>query len=138
MKNKFLKFLDIDISEGNINDSDKMFYERCIGILENEMSNSEFDVTFFANEIGMSKSQIYKRLNKITELGISEMMMKLRMNKASQLLVYSKKSVLEITSEVGFNNSKYFSTYFKKQFDMSPSVYRKENKRRIKRVQTGD
>lgn len=48
-----------------------------------------------------------------------------RMEKAKALLTDSKKSIKEITFEVGYHDPNYFSKVFKKMCDMTPVEYRK-------------
>ena len=50
-----------------------------------------------------------------------EYLTSLRMNKAKELLASRRFSIGEVSSMVGFSDSKYFSTCFKKQFGTSPS-----------------
>ncbi|WP_296635675.1 response regulator [Polaribacter sp.] len=129
LKSKFLKLIEIDVDKESISNSDKVFYDKIIEIMETYIDDPTFDVTKFSREIGMSKSLIYKRLRKITDIGINDLMLKLRMNKAASMLTHTNKTIQEIALLVGFNSPKYFSTYFKKQFSSSPTVYRKNNKK---------
>lgn len=137
LKNKFLNLLDIDIEKDSVNNSDKQFYDKSIRILEKNIQNVDFDVKLFTQEMGMSKSIIYRRMSKITNIGINELMLKVRMNRASQLLIYSNKTIEDISVLVGFKSSKYFSTTFKKHYKKTPSIYRQMNMDVDKRVQPG-
>jgi AraC-like DNA-binding protein len=51
----------------------------------------------------------------------------MRLKRAAQYLEKSQLSVSEIAYEVGFNDPKYFSRYFKEEFGMVPSEYAKLN-----------
>ncbi|MFW6287215.1 MAG: response regulator transcription factor [bacterium] len=48
----------------------------------------------------------------------------IRLNKAKELLKTSDKKIYQIADEVGFNDSYYFSSWFKKLAGLSPSNYR--------------
>jgi two-component system response regulator YesN len=48
-----------------------------------------------------------------------------RIKAAKQLLADSKKSILDISSEVGYNDFKHFTKQFKKITSLTPSEYRK-------------
>jgi transcriptional regulator GlxA family with amidase domain len=50
----------------------------------------------------------------------------LRLKRAAQLLQRSQLSVTEICYEVGFSSQKHFSATFRKQFELSPSSYKKK------------
>lgn len=77
------------------------------------ISPSHFS-NIFKKEIGMTFVQY------VTEY---------RMEKACQLLKYTPLKTYEIAEAIGYADSHYFSTTFKKQFQTSPSEYRKRNKR---------
>jgi transcriptional regulator GlxA family with amidase domain len=47
----------------------------------------------------------------------------MRLKRAAQLMENSQMSVSEISYEVGFNGSRYFSNHFKDFFKISPSEY---------------
>ena len=74
----------------------------------------------------MSKSLIYNKIAKITDVSINSLIQMIRLNKAAQMLIHTKKPIAEISLLVGFQNAKYFSTSFKKKFGTSPSKYRAE------------
>ena len=47
----------------------------------------------------------------------------IRLKRAAQMLRESQQNVSEIAYQLGFNNPKYFSKYFKDEFGVLPSVY---------------
>jgi len=126
-KDKMLDALNISLDPESINSSDEKFYEKSIAIIEANIANPEFNIPMFTKELGMSKSLVYKKMSKITGLSINELILTVRLKRAAQMLIHTKKSIIEISFLVGFKNSKYFSTSFKKKFDLSPSVYRNQN-----------
>ena len=50
----------------------------------------------------------------------------IRLKRAAQLLRESQQNISEIAFQVGFNNPKYFSRYFKEEFGVLPSVYQEK------------
>lgn len=52
-----------------------------------------------------------------------------RLNSAAERLLYSSESMECIGRQCGFLNQAYFAACFKKQFGVTPSVYRKQNSR---------
>jgi AraC-like DNA-binding protein len=92
-------------------------------VVEKYMSNPEFDVQLFVNEIGMSRTVFYRKLKAVTGMSVNEFINTIRLKRAVQLLEQKKLSVSEIAYEVGFSNPKYFSTCFKKQFHKTPSEF---------------
>ena len=68
---------------------------------------------------------------KHTGIGMHKYIIKLRMNEASLLILNTDLSLGLIAEKVGFNNSTHFSSYFKKEFGISPSEYRTKFKNMI-------
>lgn len=57
-----------------------------------------------------------------------EFLISYRLKKACELLITTKKSILEIALECGFNNSSYFGKLFKQQYHTSPGEYAWQHK----------
>lgn len=76
----------------------------------------------------MSRVHLYKKLLSLTGKTPIEFIRSIRLQRAAQLLQKSQLSVSEIAYQVGFNNPKYFSKYFKDEFKVLPSAYASENK----------
>ena len=117
--------LDICIQPREIahNTIDKDFLEKAMEIIEKYMSDPDFDVQLFVNEIGMSRTVLYRKLKAVTGISINEFINTVRLKRAVQLLQQNKFSVSEIAYEVGFTSPKYFSTCFRKQFHKTPSEF---------------
>ena len=50
---------------------------------------------------------------------------KLRIEKAKELLMYTNDKIYKIAEQVGYQNSQYFVTIFKKKTGVTPAEYRK-------------
>src|SRR5690606_7276588 len=94
-----------------------------IRIEEENLADPHFSVERFSREVGMSRVHLYKKLLSLTGKTPIEFIRIIRLQRAGQLLEKSQLSVSEIAYQVGFNNPKYFSKYFKDQFNILPSVY---------------
>jgi len=127
-KNQLLDTLNISVDDATINNSDQEFYKQSIAIIQAHISNPDFNIPMFTKELGMSKSLVYKKMSKITTISVNDLILSVRLQRASQMLIHTKKSIVEISLLVGFKNSKYFSTSFKKKFKLSPSSYRIEKR----------
>ena len=71
----------------------------------------------------MSQSVLYKKVKAVTGLSVGDFIRQLRFRRAAHLLEEGQLSVYEVAYSVGFNDSKYFSREFKKQFGLTPSEY---------------
>lgn len=79
-----------------------------------------------AAETGLSQSHFMKYFKNTMGTSFIEYLNEYRLTMAGRLLVSSESSILDIASEVGFENLSYFNRAFKKRFGQTPSAYRKK------------
>jgi YesN/AraC family two-component response regulator len=113
------------------------FYDKIIAVLEKNITNQNFKSALVLKELGVGKTVFYKKIKENSITNLNELMQSMRLKKATQLLIQTSKSPSDIATMVGFANAKYFSTCFKKKYDMTPTGYRKEKKKLEKRVVQG-
>ncbi|MFN0257756.1 hybrid sensor histidine kinase/response regulator transcription factor [Pedobacter ureilyticus] len=99
------------------------FLAKLMKVIEENLDNTEFDVTTLTQEIGMSKTVLYKKVQAITNLSVADLIKTVRLKQAAYLLEQNQMGIADIAFAVGFNDRKYFSKEFKKQYEMSPSEY---------------
>ena len=107
----------------------KSFMERATDVMEQNYTNSEFGINEFAEAMGMSRSLVSKRLNAETGLSTSQFIRNYRLTIARKLLLenWANRNITEIAYKVGFNDPKYFTRCFSRQFGTSPSSYAVED-----------
>ena len=94
--------------------------------MEDNISRSDLSVEELSHELGMSRVHLYKKLLQITGKTPIEFIRVIRLKRAALLLRESQLHVSEVAYEVGFNNPRYFSRYFKDEFGVLPSVYQEK------------
>ncbi|QZT37558.1 helix-turn-helix domain-containing protein [Halosquirtibacter xylanolyticus] len=104
--------------------NDVEFQEKITMIIQNNLHNPYLDASFIQSELKMSRSSLYVKFKSVTGKGVSEFIRNQRITQASSLLRYTDQTVREISSKVGFENQRYFSTVFKEQVGCTPSKYR--------------
>ncbi len=102
---------------------DVSFLTRAKHIVEKHIADEQFSVELLAKGIGMSRSQLHRKLRALTDRSASEFIRTLRLQRAAILLQQKQFSVTEVAYEVGFNNPSYFAACFRKQFGKLPSEY---------------
>lgn len=102
------------------------FLQRCIAIVERELDNTDFTVKSLAEEIGMSHSNLYKRIKSISGKSANEFIRFIRLRTVAKLLVDSGCTISEAAFAAGFNDIKYFREQFAKLFGMKPSDYKRK------------
>jgi AraC-like DNA-binding protein len=104
----------------------KDFMERATDILEHHYMDSQFDVTEFADAMGMSKSLLAKRIKEETGQSSSQFIRNYRLSIARDLILenYANRNIMEIAYKVGFNDPKYFTRCFTRFYGIAPSLYK--------------
>lgn len=100
---------------------DKVFLNKVINILNEELSNSEFSVDDLCRRLGVSRTVLYNKIKTLTGQPPSDFIKVVRLNKAKEILETHKYMISEVADMVGFSDPKYFSVCYKKQFGISPS-----------------
>ncbi|HEX9511783.1 MAG TPA: two-component regulator propeller domain-containing protein [Puia sp.] len=104
---------------------DEKFIRQALDLVEKNIGNTEFSVEEMSRELFLSRVALYKKLFHLTGKTPIEFIRSIRLKRAAQLLEKSQFTVAEIAYEVGFNNPKYFSRYFKAEFGVLPSTYQR-------------
>jgi DNA-binding response OmpR family regulator/nitrogen-specific signal transduction histidine kinase len=124
LKNTFNQHIDAHPEEIAISSHDEVFIQNALRIVEKNISNPDFSVEELSRELHMSRVSAYKKLLQLTGKPPIEFIRSIRLKRAAQLLEKSQMTIAEVAYEVGFNNPKYFSKYFKLEYKMLPSAYR--------------
>ena len=98
--------------------------QKALSRLHTQISNSQFEVTQFARELGISRRSLEQAFKK--DLGASpyQTLGTLRFECAQQLLVQSRLPIQEIAQRCGCQEAAHFSSWFKKRSGQSPQKYR--------------
>ncbi|MGV3504850.1 MAG: two-component regulator propeller domain-containing protein [Adhaeribacter sp.] len=107
---------------------DEKLIRKALETVERHLANPDFSVEEFSRELGMSRVYLYKKLLALTGQSPLEFIRSIRLKRAARLLEESQLTVAEIAYEVGFNNPKYFTKYFKAEFHCLPSAYTTKKK----------
>jgi DNA-binding response OmpR family regulator len=120
----FKKQLVFEMKELSYTSMDEDFLQRAIDCVYKHLDDSEFDQQQFVDEMDSSKSTLYKKLKSLTGLNTSAFIRNIRLKAACKIIEDNKNiRISELAYTVGFNDPKYFSACFKKEFGMLPSEY---------------
>ena len=125
-KNKSRTHIEPEPSEIVITSLDEQLVAKAIKYVEDNISHPNLSVEILSRELGMSRVQLYKKLLQITGKTPTEFIRIIRLKRAMQFLRESQLNVSEIAYNVGFNNPKYFTKYFKEEFGVLPSVFQEK------------
>jgi len=93
-------------------------------VVEARISETDFDMPQLEQALGMSRSQVFRKVKALTGASPSVLIRNIRLNKALELLGDNSLTIAEIAYEVGFSTPAYFSTMFLEAFGKTPSEWR--------------
>lgn len=124
LKNRFSTDPEIKSDELTHNSLDQAFMDKAIKLVEENMENQHFKVSDFVEQMGMSRSLVYNKINAIAGKPVKDFILNIRLQKAGKLITSSNKPISEIAYQCGFTDPSYFSTVFKRYYFQSPVSYR--------------
>ena len=96
-------------------------------IIENHLNDFGLDVEKLSRAVGLSESQLQRKLHALTGLSVNLFIRHIRLLKAKDLLLNSPYSINAIAYDCGFNDPSYFARIFKNEFGLTPNVWREKN-----------
>ncbi len=126
LRTKFSQNIFIQPRDITVSSYDQKFLQRTMNIIEQYVSDAEFNVESFCKQIGMSRVQLHRKLRALTNLSTTQFMRTIRLRRAAQLIEQKYGNIAEIAYEVGFNKPSHFAECFRKQFGQLPSEYAKK------------
>ena len=107
-----------------LSEQDKHFMEELYKLMEEELSNSELDVSRITKLLLISRTKLYYKIKGLTGETPSNFFRTYKLNRAAELLKGGKYTVSEIADLCGFSTQSHFSVVFKKQFGVTPTEYK--------------
>ncbi|HLT81768.1 MAG TPA: helix-turn-helix domain-containing protein [Cyclobacteriaceae bacterium] len=104
---------------------DSPLVRRILTEVETNLRNEQFGVEMLAEKLGISRSQLHRKLKQDTGKSANQYIREYRLGRAMQLLETQEMSVSEVASAVGFGSPSYFSACFAEHFGFPPGEVRK-------------
>lgn len=99
------------------------FLKDCIRIVDQHITDPDFSIQVLADEIGMSRSNLFKKIKSISGRSSNSFIRFIRLRKAAEIFINTSNTISETMYMVGINDVKYFREQFHKLFGMNPSDY---------------
>jgi signal transduction histidine kinase/ligand-binding sensor domain-containing protein/DNA-binding response OmpR family regulator len=128
LKRKFSNQIDIspkDIATTNV---DQNFVKKVLDLVDENISNPNFSVETLSEKIGMSRSNLYRKLFALSGKTPTEFIRIMKLKRACQLLQKTDLPISQIAFEVGFNDQAHFRELFKKEYNCLPSEYAQKHR----------
>lgn len=125
---KLITYFSNNTTSVNLIEEKKGFEDKFLEKLENliieKYNGDEISIPEIAQELGFSRSSLYRKIKAVTGSPINHFVKRVRLNKAAKLIAEGEFNISEAAFESGFNDLKYFRTCFKEQFGVTPSKYK--------------
>ena len=108
-------------TESGKNLHDLEFLHRLDKVIRSELTNGDLQINDICKEMGMSRTAMFTKVKTVTGHSPNDYLRIFRLNEGKRLLEAKLWTIAEVAVKVGYNDPKYFSTSFKKQFGISPS-----------------
>jgi AraC-like DNA-binding protein len=95
-------------------------------IIEDHLTDEQFSIKVLATEIGMSHSNLYRKIKAISGQSVRDFIRFIRLRKAAEIFINTESNVNETALTVGFHDLKYFRSQFVKLYGLNPSEYMKK------------
>lgn len=97
--------------------------KRIMKAVNENITDPDFNVETLAKTVGISRTQLHRKMKEITGITTSEFIRNLRLEQAARLLREGKINITQVAYAVGYSNQPHFSTVFKRHFGLSPTEY---------------
>jgi ligand-binding sensor domain-containing protein/signal transduction histidine kinase/DNA-binding response OmpR family regulator len=126
IRKKFSKLDYLDDTADCLQNKEVQFIASLSDIIIRNLDNSNYQINDLCKEAFVSRTNLHRKLKKITGLSTSEFIRNVRLNEAKKLLKTNNYTVSEVANSVGYSDPAYFSKSFKKVFKILPSNFLKE------------
>ncbi|MDO6518621.1 hybrid sensor histidine kinase/response regulator transcription factor [Zobellia uliginosa] len=110
-------------SEVTNNSMDEVFLDKVTKTILDNVGDMDFKQEDLLKELGIGRSQLYRKINSLTGKNPSYYMRTVRLRYASELLKENKYSIKEVSYMTGFNSTAYFSKTFRELFGVTPTEF---------------
>lgn len=124
----------IEADRKQVAEKERPFMDIVMEVMEKNYDNSEFGVQELANEMRMNRSVLSKMLNAEAGQPTAQFIRNYRLDIAKKMITENaaNRNITEIAYRVGFNDPKYFTRCFTKQYGESPSAFKESLEKEMK------
>lgn len=123
LRELFSTELKLEPKSISVTSTDERFLQKLILLIESNIDNPELDVEFLVKNIGMSRSQLHRKITALSNEPVTGFIRIIRIKRAAQLLGQKFGNISEVMYAVGFNNLSYFTKCFREVYNMTPSEF---------------
>ena len=128
----FAQNTELNVAELEVNPVDEKFLNKVIGLITDNLSDSDYDINRLASDVNMSRSTLSRKMKAVTGQTVIDFIHNIKMKKACLMLNETNENIIAVSACLGYDDSRYFSSSFKNTFGITPLDFRKNNSIPIK------
>lgn len=125
IRNRYADSQAIATPAPSLTNADETFMLKTARTIDDNLHDPDFDVEKLCTQMALSRTAFYTRFKKVFGKPVAAYIAERRQERACQLLADPSLSINDIATMLGFSSQRYFSTFFKARYNMTPSAYRK-------------
>jgi AraC-like DNA-binding protein len=103
------------------------FLQKINVLIQANLEKEDFDTNTLCKAMGMSRTQLFRRLKPLIRQAPANYIKTMRLQKAKELLETTDVTVSEVAFKTGFQTVSHFTKIFQKQYDVLPSTFKRNN-----------
>jgi TolB-like protein/AraC-like DNA-binding protein len=103
---------------------DEAFIIQLKQIILNHLEDDQFGVSNLASEVGLSRSQLLRKVKKSIGISANQLINNIRLEEGAKRIKETDDTVSEIAYQVGFSSPSYFSKCFQRVFGCTPGEFK--------------
>ena len=103
--------------------TESKFLHKLTKIIDRHMADASFGTDDICQAVGMSRSQLYRKLSAVTSQSVHEFVKLYRLSRAAEMLCTNDYTVAEVANLTGFKYAQSFNRAFKEHYDCTPGQY---------------
>ena len=104
LRERYQRELILKPTEVSLNSIDELFIKRLLKIMEEHIGDEKFGVEQLAREVGMSRSQIHRKMIALSNQSPNHFIRTFRLTRAMELIKKKTATASEIAYQVGFSS----------------------------------
>lgn len=132
LRQRFSNEPDVAIDSLALNIHETQFVEKVNTYIQKNISNPDLSVEMLALELGLSRSQLFRKIRSVFETSPSEIIRIERLKYSKKVLLELNYNINEVADHVGFKSTPYFITSFKKYYGITPKDFLNKELNKLK------
>ena len=123
LKEQYRQEVVLKPTEITVTSADAAFLEKVRTVVESGMGDSQFGVEQLAEEVGLGRRQLQRKMHELTRQTVHRYIQEIRLDRARQLIEQKAGNVSEVAYQAGFRDPRHFARLFQQKYGKPPSQW---------------